>query len=244
MVKIRLQRKGRRNKPFYSIVVADSRSPRDGKFIDRLGTYDVSTNPVTVELNSEKAISWIQKGAQLSDTTRTILSDKGVLLQIHLAKGVTKGVITKEQADAKYQSWILNKDNTIKTKREDILSKEKQQSEKRLKVEQEIKEKRSQAVIAKKLALETKLVEKARELAAAEAKQDSKEIESSSTGIAESSVQTIEATEPIIDQALEVTPVSEQPTSTTPENKIEQSAETKKVEEENPSKETAGETNQ
>ena len=97
--RIRLQRHGKKNQPFYHIVVADGRVPRDGKFIEKLGTYNPLTNPATIELNVERAAEWIGNGAQPSDTARRILSYKGVLLKHHLQVGVNKGAISQEQAD-------------------------------------------------------------------------------------------------------------------------------------------------
>lgn len=109
-VKIRLQRKGRKQRPFYHIVVADSRSPRDGRFIEKLGTYNPMTRPATIEIDREKAYDWIANGAQPTDTVRAILRFKGVLLKKHLQRGVQKGAMTQEQADARWLEWINAKD--------------------------------------------------------------------------------------------------------------------------------------
>jgi small subunit ribosomal protein S16 len=112
-VKIRLQRHGRKQSPYYHIVVADSRAPRDGKFIENIGYYKPQTVPATIELNVEKAAEWLAKGAQPSDTCRAILSYKGVLYKHHLAGGVRKGALTQEQADAKFAQWIAEKENKV-----------------------------------------------------------------------------------------------------------------------------------
>jgi small subunit ribosomal protein S16 len=112
-VKIRLQRKGRKKAPFYHIVVADARAPRDGRFIEKLGTYNPMTKPATIDLDREKAFDWLSKGAQPTDTARAILRFKGVLYRTHLERGVKKGALTQEQADAKYQEWIGEKDEKI-----------------------------------------------------------------------------------------------------------------------------------
>ncbi len=105
-VKIRLARRGRKKLPIYDIVVADSRSPRDGRFIEKLGQYNPHTTPASISLKDERALYWMQVGAQPTDTTRKILSVKGVMLKKHLQIGVDKGAITQEQADAKFQTWV------------------------------------------------------------------------------------------------------------------------------------------
>ena len=112
-VKIRLQRVGRKKAPFYHIVIADSRSPRDGKFIEKIGTYNPTTVPALIDINKDKALDWLQKGAQSSDTVHKILSYKGVLFHKHLLRGVKKGVLTQEAADGKYQAWEESHQNAI-----------------------------------------------------------------------------------------------------------------------------------
>jgi len=100
-VKIRLQRQGKKGQAYFHIVIADGRAPRDGKFIEKLGTYNPRTNPASIDIDSEKTLKWLQDGAQPSDTCRAILSYKGIMYRNHLAKGITKGALTQEQADAK-----------------------------------------------------------------------------------------------------------------------------------------------
>lgn len=104
-VKIRLQRHGRKKAPFYHIVIADSRSPRDGRFIEKIGTYNPTTVPASIDIVSEKALEWLEKGAQPSDTVHKILSYKGILFHKHLLRGVKKGVIPQETADSKWSQW-------------------------------------------------------------------------------------------------------------------------------------------
>ena len=116
-VKIRLQRRGRRKSPFYHIVVADARAPRDGRFIEKLGTYNPMTKPATIELNRDSAYEWLMKGAQPTDTARAILRFKGVMYRKHLMRGVKKGALTEEQAMAKYQEWIDVKEAKIAERR-------------------------------------------------------------------------------------------------------------------------------
>ena len=112
-VKIRLQRHGRKKRPFYHIVIADSRAPRDGRFIEKVGTYNPMTKPATIDLDREKAFEWLMKGAQPSDTVRAILRFKGVLYKKHLMRGVNKGALTSEEAEKKYQEWIEAKEAKI-----------------------------------------------------------------------------------------------------------------------------------
>jgi small subunit ribosomal protein S16 len=116
-VKIRLTRHGKKHNAYYHIVVADGRAPRDGKFIEVIGNYNPNTNPATIELNNEKALSWLNKGAQPTDTMRAILSYKGVLYKKHLQEGVTKNALTQEQAEEKYQQWTDSKQNKIDEKK-------------------------------------------------------------------------------------------------------------------------------
>jgi small subunit ribosomal protein S16 len=121
-VKIRLQRKGRKQRPFYHIVVADVRSPRDGRFIEKLGTYNPMTKPATIEIDREAAYSWLAKGAQPTDTVRAILRFKGVLYRKHLMRGVEKGALTQEIADEKWAEWINSKEAKVSARREATLA--------------------------------------------------------------------------------------------------------------------------
>jgi small subunit ribosomal protein S16 len=120
--KIRLQRHGKKGRPFFHIVVADSRAPRDGRFIERIGSYNPITDPATIDLNVEKAADWVIKGAQPTETAAAILSYKGVLYRVHLNKGVAKGALTQEQADAKYAAWVAEKQNKIDSKKTRLAS--------------------------------------------------------------------------------------------------------------------------
>ena len=112
-VKIRLQRRGRRKAPFYHIVVADARAPRDGKFIEKIGTYNPMTTPATINLDRDTAFDWLMKGAQPTDTARAILRYKGVMYRKHLQRGVSKGALTQEQADQMYKDFVSAKDSKI-----------------------------------------------------------------------------------------------------------------------------------
>ena len=112
-VKIRLQRHGKKASAFFHIVIADGRAPRDGKFIEKIGTYNPTTNPATILIDNDKAIAWLNNGAQPTDTCRAILSYKGVMYKNHLQGGVKKGALTQEQADAKYAKWIAEKEAKV-----------------------------------------------------------------------------------------------------------------------------------
>ena len=122
-VKIRLQRHGKKGKPFYWVVAADARAKRDGRYLEKIGTYNPNTNPATVNLDVDAAVKWLENGAQPTDTARTLLSYRGALLKHHLQGGVRKGALTQEDADAKFEAWLEQKDVLIQAK-VDGLSKE------------------------------------------------------------------------------------------------------------------------
>lgn len=148
-VKIRLQRQGRKKAPYYHIVVADSRAPRDGKFIENIGYYKPQTVPATIELNVEKAAEWLGKGAQPTDTCRAILSYKGVLFKHHLQGGVRKGAMTQEQADATYAAWIAAKEQKVVTHTETHKQTLAEKRAAALALESKVKEARAQKLAAK-----------------------------------------------------------------------------------------------
>ena len=150
--RIRLQRHGKKNQPFYHIVVADGRAPRDGRFIEKLGTYNPLTNPAEIILNEDSAVEWIKKGAQPSTTCRRILSYKGVLLKRHLQIGVEKGAITQEQADVKFNEWKQAKDAKIAKKVNDLESDAKTKAKSRLDAEINVNNNRAAAIDAKRRA--------------------------------------------------------------------------------------------
>ncbi len=115
-VKIRLQRHGKKGKPFYWIIAADARSKRDGRYLEKLGAYNPNTNPATIELNVDGAVTWLQNGAQPTDTARAILSYKGAMLKYHLAGGIKKGALTEEEAEKKFDAWVKDKEAKIASK--------------------------------------------------------------------------------------------------------------------------------
>lgn len=144
-VKIRLQRHGKKGKPFYWIVAADARSKRDGKFLEKLGTYNPNTNPATIDLNLDQAVQWLHNGAQPTDTARAILSYKGALLKHHLDGGVRKGALTQEQADAKLAAWLDEKAGKVTAKKDGLAKSKEEAKAKALKAEKEANEKRANA---------------------------------------------------------------------------------------------------
>ena len=150
-VKIRLARKGRKKQAFYHVVVADSRSPRDGRFIEKIGIYNPITDPATIEINFEKALGWLQNGAQPTDTCRAILSYKGVLLKKHLIEGVKKGAFDEAEADRRFNEWLKNKEEQIEARKSGLEKKGEETRKQRLEAETSVKETRA-AAYAKKLA--------------------------------------------------------------------------------------------
>lgn len=141
-VKIRLQRHGKKGKPFYWVVAADARAKRDGRYLEKLGTYNPNSNPATVDLNIDHAVSWLEKGAQPTDTARTLLSYKGVMLKHHLNGGVRKGALTQEQADTKFAAWLEEKETKIQAKKDGLTQAESDARAKRLADEKAVSDKR------------------------------------------------------------------------------------------------------
>ncbi len=157
-VKIRLARRGRKKLAIYDIVVADARAPRDGKFIEKIGTYNPNTNPASIKLNEESALKWILNGAQPTDTTRAILSYKGVLLKKHLQVGVNKGAISQDLADTKFADWKVTKDAKISGKSDSLDATKDADKAARMAREVEINNARA-AAIAKRNIVEEPVVE-------------------------------------------------------------------------------------
>ena len=141
-VKIRLQRHGKKGKPFYWVVAADARSKRDGKYLEKLGIYNPNTNPATIELNLDNTVQWLHNGAQPTDTARAILSYKGALLKHHLDGGVKKGALTQEQADEKLAKWIEEKTNKVESKKQGLSSSKEEAKAKAIAAEKKVNEDR------------------------------------------------------------------------------------------------------
>jgi small subunit ribosomal protein S16 len=151
--KIRLQRHGKKGKPFFHIVVADARSPRDGKYIERLGSYNPNTNPATIDINVDSAVNWLGNGAQPTDTARAILSYTGVLYKNHLKKGVSKGAFTEEEAVTRYETWKAEKDGKIDSKRNKLSSEKEAIISAQLASERAVNEAKAAATAAKEAEL-------------------------------------------------------------------------------------------
>jgi len=148
-VKIRLARHGRKRHAYYHIVVANSRAPRDGRFIERIGSYNPNTNPATIELDFDKALDWLQKGAQPTDTARAILSYRGVLMKKHLLEGVKKGAFDEAEAEKRFEAWVSEKDSKIQAKKDRLVAESDEAYKTRLEAEAKVNEARA-AEIAKR----------------------------------------------------------------------------------------------
>ncbi|NQZ45224.1 MAG: 30S ribosomal protein S16 [Flavobacteriaceae bacterium] len=169
-VKIRLQRHGKKGKPFYWIVAADSRSKRDGKFLEKLGTYNPNTNPAAINLNVDNSVKWLQNGAQPTDTARAILSYKGVMMKKHLLGGVAKGAFSAEEAEKKFNAWLEEKEKGIQSKKDGLDKAKEDAKAKALEAEKEFSDKRAAAALP-----EVEEVEEAAEEVAAEATEATEE---------------------------------------------------------------------
>ena len=145
-VKIRLQRHGKKQKPFYWVVAADARAKRDGKYLEKIGTYNPNTNPATIELNLDSAVKWLHNGAQPTDTAKAILSYKGALLKHHLDGGIRKGALTQEQADAKLAAWLEAKDSKVVAKKDGLSTSKADAKAKALEAEKKVNADRVAAV--------------------------------------------------------------------------------------------------
>lgn len=153
-VKIRLQRHGKKGKPFYWIVAADARAKRDGRYLEKIGTYNPNTNPATIDLDVDGAVQWLQNGAQPTDTARAILSYKGALLKNHLAGGVRKGALTEEQAEEKFKAWLEEKEGKVSTKEEKLAKAKADAKAKALEAEKAVNEARIAAAQPEEVAEE------------------------------------------------------------------------------------------
>lgn len=150
-VRIRLARRGRKKQAIYDVVVADARSPRDGRFIEKIGSYNPNSDPALIKIDEERAFKWVMDGAQPSDTVRAMLSYRGIMLKKHLQVGVMKGALTQEQADAKYEEWKQNKDSQIQGKVDSLTAKQEADKKARLEAETKIKEARAEALQKKNI---------------------------------------------------------------------------------------------
>lgn len=151
MVKIRLTRRGRKKLALYDVIIADVRAPRDGRFIEKIGTYNPLTNPATINLDEDRAFHWIMNGAQPTDTVKAMLSYRGVLMRKHLQIGVIKGAITQDQADARLAEWKKSKEEKVQAKRDTLQSLRSADAKARKEAETKIKEARAEAIRKKQI---------------------------------------------------------------------------------------------
>jgi len=177
-VKMRLARHGRKKYAFYHIVVANSRAPRDGRYIERIGSYNPNTNPATIDLEFDKALDWLEKGAQPTDTVRAILSYKGVMMKKHLLGGVKKGALTEEVAEQKFEAWLTEKGAKIQAKKDRLSNEADKNLKKLLDAETKANEARAAAQAARNAALAKQAAAKAAPEAAPPAEEESAPAES------------------------------------------------------------------
>jgi small subunit ribosomal protein S16 len=152
-VKIRLARHGRKRYAYYHIVVADSRAPRDGRYIERIGSYNPNTNPATIDLNNEKALLWLSNGAQPTDTARAILSYKGVMMKKHLLEGVKKGAFNEAEAEVRFQKWLVEKEAKIQAKKDELAGIKAMSAKERLEQEAKVNTERAEKIAKRDAAL-------------------------------------------------------------------------------------------
>lgn len=238
--KIRLQRKGKKGRPFYHIVIADGRAPRDGRLVEKIGTYDPMTNPATIELDFEKALHWIQVGAQPTDTAKAILSYKGVLYKDHLLRGVKKGALTEDKVEILFKEWVAEKEAKVEAKAKGLDEATREDSKKRLAAEAEVNEARK-AEFAKQRAdaqavLEAEMAAKAAAEAPVVEAAPVAEVEAPVVEAAPVAEAPVEEAAPVaeveapVKEATPVTEVVEAPAEKAPEAPVEEKKEEKKAE--------------
>ena len=246
--KIRLQRHGKKSRAFYHIVAADTRAPRNGKFIEKLGTYNPNTNPATIDIDFERTLSWVQVGAEMTDTARALLSYKGVLHKNHLIKGVAKGALTEAQVEDKFTKWMEEKEGKISTKATGLEKDATKAKADALKAESEVSAARAKEIEAKNTPVEEVVevtAEEAPVAETAEAKVEEAPVVEEATPVAETAEAKVEEA-PVVEEAtpvdetaeakVEETPVVEE---TTPEAKTEEAPKVEAKEDEQPTEEEA-----
>ena len=220
-VKIRLQRHGKKQRPFYWIVAADARSKRDGRYLEKLGTYNPNTNPATVDLDIDKAVQWLHNGAQPTDTAKAILSYKGALLKHHLDGGIRKGALTQEQADAKLAAWLEEKVGKVDAKKDGLSKVQQEAKAKALKAEKVANDKRANAAAEAAKAAEAPEVVEVEEVVAEEtpvaevAAEEVAEVAVEETPVVEAAaeegaVEETQVVEAVADVVVEETPATEE----------------------------------
>ena len=209
-VKIRLQRRGKKGQPFYHVVIADGRAPRNGRFIEKIGTYNPLTHPATVVLNFDRAFHWVSCGAQPSDTARTILKREGIYLKKHLMGGVQKGAITEEQAEAKLTAWKEEKAHKLSDIKLEVLNSNKSVMKKRIEAETKVKEAKEAVVLEKRQASLAAEAAKRAEMEAAARPAVAETTETAAAEPVAENPETVEAVETVAETTTENTePTSE-----------------------------------
>jgi small subunit ribosomal protein S16 len=230
-VKIRLQRRGRKFSKIYSIVVADSRAPRDGRYIETLGQYDPNTNPATIEIDFDKSLEWLQKGAQPTDTCRAILSYKGVLYKKHLLEGVKKGAFDEAEAEKRFEKWMKDKESKIQAKVDKLASDKESSKKERMAAEVKIKEERALEIEKQRSEMIKKeAAEAAGEEATEEAAEETAEAAAETPG---AEAETTEAAEEVAEETAEATE-AEAETTEAPVEEAREEAPAEEVKEEAP----------
>ena len=225
-VKIRLARRGRKKQAMYDVVVADSRAPRDGRFIEKIGTYNPNTDPASIDLNNDKAFEWVMKGAQPTDTVRAMLSYRGVMFRKHLQIGVNKGAISQEDADKKLEAWIADKESKIQGKVDHLAKAKADKKKAALEAETKVKEARAEELKKKAQVEEAALVEEIKEGAAEgdeDVAEDVAEVEEAQAAQEDAPVEETQA-EVVVEEKQEEAP-TEEPKAEASEEKQEESAE-------------------
>jgi len=198
--KLRLQRHGRKGKPFFHLVAADERAKRDGRFIEKLGVYDPNTNPATIEINFDKTLDWVMKGAQPTDTVRALLSYKGIMYKKHLLGGVSKGAFTEAEADKRFDAWLGEKADKIQGKADQLVKDANADAAKRLAAEKVKNEKTAAAVAAKNTPVEEAPVaeETTEEIAAEVSTEEAPAVEAPAV---EAPAEEVKVEEPVAEEA-------------------------------------------
>ena len=241
-VKLRLARHGRKKFAFYHIVAADGRAPRDGKFIEKLGIYNPNTNPATIELDFEKSLNWLEKGAQPTDTVRAILSYKGVLMKRHLLGGVRKGAFSEEEAEKRFAAWLKEKEGKIQAKKDGLEKAKEEDLKQRIEAESKISEARATDILKKRTEL-ADAADKAAMAAVSEAAEETSEAVGEAEKPAEAAV--ADAPEAGSETAVEESEEAEKPAEITAADEPEAGSETaveESEETEKPTEATSAET--
>jgi small subunit ribosomal protein S16 len=207
-VRIRLQRHGKKGRPFYHIVIADGRSKRDGRYIERIGSYNPNINPAVIDLDFDRALHWVKVGAEPSDTMRAILSYKGVLMKNHLDRGVIKGAMTQDQAEAKFAKWLDEKENKISSKTDNLKKAEDAARKKAFDIESE--------TLAKRQALQNEAAEAAAAAAAAAAAPAPEVVEEAAAPADETAMEAAPVEAPAAEAPVAEAPVAEAPVAEAP----------------------------